>query len=83
MFDCLSDNVEKISSSETEIATRGEIAQKIDDTVKTECVSWIENQFGGDTRALKPQTPMPLRVVWSATGPKDDPSMYGRAADSD
>ena len=31
VYDCLSDNVEKISSSETDIAERGEIAQRIDD----------------------------------------------------
>ena len=80
VYDCLSDNVEKISSSETDIAERGEIAQRIGDTAKKECISWVENQFGTDSRALKPQTPMPLRVVWSATGPKDDPSMYGQAA---
>jgi hypothetical protein len=80
VFDCLSDNVEKISSSETDIAEKGEIAQRIEGTAKSECIGWIENQFGTDTRALKPQTPMPLRVVWSATGPKDDPSMYGQAA---
>ncbi|MGO9327254.1 MAG: hypothetical protein ACLQJ0_03960 [Steroidobacteraceae bacterium] len=80
VYDCLSDNVERISSSETDIAERGEIAQRIGDTAKKECISWVENQFGTDSRALKPQTPMPLRVVWSATGPKDDPSMYGRAA---
>jgi hypothetical protein len=80
VYDCLSDNVERISSSETDIAERGEIAQRIEETTKKECVAWVENQFGTDSRALKPQTPMPLRVVWSATGPKDDPSMYGQAA---
>jgi hypothetical protein len=80
VFDCLSDNVEKISSSETDIAEKGEIAQRIDATVKTECVSWVENQFGGDGRAIKPQTPMPLRAVWSAAGPNTDPSMFGNAA---
>jgi hypothetical protein len=80
VFDCLSDNVEKISSSETDIAEKGEIAQRIGDTVKNECVGWIDSQFGPDTRALKEQKPMPLRVVWSAAGPKDDPSMYGHAA---
>ncbi|MGA9210937.1 MAG: hypothetical protein WB347_24320 [Terriglobales bacterium] len=80
VYDCLSDNVEKISSSETDIAERGEIAQRIGDTVKKECITWVENQFGTDSRSLKPQTPMPLRVVWSAAGPRDDPSMYGQAA---
>ena len=60
MYDCLSDNVEKISSSETDIAEQGEIAQRVEDTTKKECISWVENQFGTDSRALKPQTPMPL-----------------------
>jgi hypothetical protein len=80
VFDCLSDNVEKISSSETDIAEKGEIAQRIDTTVKTECVGWIENQFGADARAIKQQTPMPLRAVWSAAGPNTDPTMFGTAA---
>jgi hypothetical protein len=80
VFDCLSDNVEKISSSETDIAEKGEIAQRIEATVKNECVGWVENQFGTDTRALKAQTPMPLRAVWSATGPTTDASMFGQAA---
>ena len=79
VFDCLSDNVEHISSSETGIATIGEIEQKIDETGKTECVGWLDHQFGTEARGLQPQQPMPLRVIWSATGPKDDPSMYGRA----
>jgi hypothetical protein len=80
IFDCLSDNVEKISSSETDIAEKGEIAQRVEATVRKECVGWIENQFGTDTRALKPQIPMPLRAVWSANGPNTDPSMFGTAA---
>jgi hypothetical protein len=80
VFDCLSDNVEKISSSETDIAEKGEIAQRVDTTVKTECVGWIENQFGADARAIKPQTPLPLRAVWSVSGPNTDPSMFGTAA---
>ena len=80
VYDCLSDNVERISSSETDIAEQGEIAQRVEETTKKECISWVENQFGTDSRALKPQAPMPLRAVWSATGPKDDPSMYGQAA---
>ena len=81
VFDCLSDNVEQISSSETGIATTGEIRQKIENTGKIVCVTWLDHQFGPDTRSLQPQKPMPQRVVWSETGPKDDPSMYGRATD--
>jgi hypothetical protein len=79
IFDCLSENVEKISSSETDMAEKGEIAQRIDENGRGECATWVENQFGSDTRTLKPQKPVPLRVVWSPIGPKDDPSMYGRA----
>ena len=80
VFDCLSENVERISSSETGMVTSGELEQKINDTAKSECAAWLENQFGLDSRTLKPQKPMPLRVVWSPGGPKDDASMYGRAA---
>ena len=78
VFDCLSENVERISSSETGIATVGEIEQKIDATARSECTTWLENQFGTQARAINPQVPMPLRVIWSASGPKDDPSMYSR-----
>jgi hypothetical protein len=76
VFDCLSENVERISSSETGIATIGEIEQKIDQTARGECIHWLENQFGAQARGINPQVPMPLRVIWSASGPKDDPSMY-------
>jgi hypothetical protein len=76
VFDCLSDNVEKITSSETGILTNGEIAQKIAQTSEQICAAWLENQFGAEKGELKAQRPMPMRVVWSETGPKDDPSMY-------
>jgi hypothetical protein len=59
--------------------TVGEIEQKIEDTAMTDCSAWLDNQFGTQARGLNPQVPMPLRVIWSATGPKDDPSMYSRA----
>jgi hypothetical protein len=79
VFDCLSDNIEKISSSETKIATTGEIESRIAATSNGVCNTWLENQFGPEKGELKPQKPMPLRVIWSAIGPKDDPSMYGRS----
>jgi hypothetical protein len=41
VFDCLSENVEWITSSETGIATIGEIKQKIETTAITECTSQI------------------------------------------
>jgi hypothetical protein len=79
VFDCLSENVERITSSETGIATIGEIKQNIEKTALSECEQWLDNQFGTQARGLNAQVPMPLRVIWSASGPKDDPSMYSRA----
>jgi hypothetical protein len=79
VLDCLSDNVDRISSSETGIATIGEIEQKIADTASKSCAQWLDTQYGADASKVGAQQPMPLRVIWSATGPKDDPSMYGRA----
>jgi hypothetical protein len=78
VYDCLSENVERISSSETGISTPGEIERRIEKTASTECETWLENQFGAQARGLTPQKPMPLRVIWSANGPKEDPSMYGQ-----
>jgi len=81
VFDCLSEHVVKITSSETAIATPQDIERRLLDTSTSTCVSWLEYQFGtGD--AINPQKPMPLRVVWSEKGPKDDASMYGRAGGS-
>jgi len=79
VYDCLSENVDSISNSETGIATPGVIEQRIQKTALTECGTWLENQFGAQGRGLTPQKPMPLRVIWSAAGPKDDPSMYSQA----
>ena len=80
VLDCLSENVENISSSQNGIATIGEIERKIAETANKTCVQWLENQFGKDAGKLALQQPMPLRTIWSASGPKDDPSMYGRAS---
>src|SRR5262249_34558657 len=79
VLDCLSQNVEEITSSETGIATIEEIDQKINMTAAATCSQWLENQFGKDKDKIAAQKPMPLRAVWSETGPRDDPSMYGRA----
>jgi hypothetical protein len=76
VYDCLLDNVEKVSSSDNGIAAAGEIKQKISATAANTCAAWLERQFGTQPGALLPQKPMPLRVVWSDIGPKDDPSMY-------
>ena len=80
VLDCLSENVAKITSSETGIATVGEIEQKIGQTAAGQCQAWLNYQLGTDKDKLKPQKPMPLRTVWSPTGPRDDPSMYMRVS---
>ena len=79
IFDCLSENAEKITSSEKGILTNGEIQQKIANTSNAVCGSWLDSQFGSEKGELKPQKPMPIRVIWSENGPKEDPSMYSRS----
>jgi len=80
VFDCLLENVDKISSSETAMAEPGEIQHRLEATAKKQCLPWLEKQFlSADGRSITPQQPMPLRTVWSADGPKDDLSMYGQA----
>lgn len=78
VFDCLTENVEGITSSGDGIATIDEIKQRIGDVQTEQCMAWVSNQFLGPDGKLKAQVPMPLRVVWSADGARDDPSMYGR-----
>jgi hypothetical protein len=80
VLDCLSENVARITSSETGIATIGEIEQRVAKTATSDCEAWLQNQFGTEKDRLKGQKPMPLRAVWSPTGPRDDASMYGRAS---
>ena len=81
IYDCLSDNVEAISSSESGIATAAEIAKRVADVGQQQCSKWVDAQLKGPDGKLKPQDPLPLRVIWTAEGPKDDASMYGRASD--
>ncbi|MGO9007295.1 MAG: hypothetical protein ACLQIQ_19505 [Beijerinckiaceae bacterium] len=78
LFDCLSENVEKISSAEQGVATPEEIAQRISNVETQKCMAWIDTQFKDANGKLKPQEPMPLRVIWTAEGPNRDDSMYGR-----
>ena len=83
IFDCLSDNVDTITSSNSGMASTAEIEKRLLDVDKQQCSKWVASQMvGPDGKQLKPQDPMPLRVIWSADGPKDDPSMYGHASDS-
>jgi hypothetical protein len=81
IYDCLSDNVEAISSNESGMATPAEISKGVIDVTQQQCGKWVSAQLIGGDGKLKPQDPMPLRVIWTAEGPKDDPSMYGRATD--
>jgi hypothetical protein len=101
VFDCFSENVERISSLDAGMLEPDDIAKEIMKAAVTTCVPWLEAQFGTERDKVKPQKPMPLRVIWMARpsecpkrpgakdsestdcpGPKDDPSMYGRASGS-
>jgi hypothetical protein len=81
IYDCLSDNVEAISSNESGMATPAEISKGVLDTAKDQCAKWVSAQLIGADNKVKSQDPVPLRVIWSAEGPKEDGSMYGRATD--
>ena len=81
IYDCLSDNVEGISSSESGMANSAEISKGVLDVTQQQCAKWVSAQLIGADGKVKAQDPMPLRVIWTAEGPKDDPSMYGRATD--
>ena len=81
IYDCLSDNVEAISSSDSGMATSAEIAKRVLDVGEQQCSKWVASQLIGPDGKLKSQDPMPLRVIWTADGAKDDPSMYGHASD--
>jgi len=82
IYDCLTDNVEAMTSSESGMAASGEISKRVLDVTKDQCVNWASAQLIETDGKVKPQEPMPLRVVWSEKGPNDDdPSMYGRATD--
>jgi hypothetical protein len=81
IYDCLSDNVETITSSESGMATSAEIRQRVLDVTQQQCANWVSAQLLEGNNKVKPQDPMPLRVIWTAEGAKDDASMYGRATD--
>ena len=81
VYDCLSDNVEAISSNELGMATPAEISKGVLDVTQQQCAKWVSAQLIGADDKVKPQDPVPLRVIWNSEGPKDDASMYGRATD--
>lgn len=76
VFDCLSENVAKVSSAEIGTSTNGEIEENIAAMSIGRCKSWLDNAFGTDPDNLLAQSPKPMRAVWSERGPKENPSMY-------
>jgi hypothetical protein len=82
VFDCLSENIVKVTSALQGIATPAEIDKRIGDVAATSCKDWLNNQFLTADKKLKTQDPVPLRVIWSKTGLVDDQSMYSHPADA-
>jgi hypothetical protein len=82
IYDCLTDNVEAMTSTESGLAPSAEMNKHVLDVTNQQCAKWVSAQLIEPDGKVKPQEPMPLRVIWSAKGPNDDdPSMYGRATD--
>lgn len=85
VFDCLSEDLARTSSSETGILETKEIEERIQRRSAAVCIKWLQNQFEAlptDARPnpeLAPQTPAPLRAVWGEKGPKDNPAMYNNS----
>jgi len=82
VFDCLSDNIVKVTSAIQGIATPSEIDKRIGDVAATSCKDWLNNQFVTAENKLKTQDPVPLRVIWSKTGLVEDQSMYTHPSDA-
>jgi hypothetical protein len=78
VFDCLSENIVKVTAAVQGIATIDEIDRRIGAVAETECKGWVNNQFLNNDKKLQAQQPVPLRAVWTKNGPADDPSMYSR-----
>jgi hypothetical protein len=71
-----------MTSSESGMAPSGEINKRVLDVTNQQCANWASAQLIDADGKVKPQEPMPLRVIWTVKGPNDDdPSMYGRATD--
>jgi len=86
VFDCLTDNVADIAKSQNgKIASPEEIHQRIEAIAADKCVSWVMTEFADHDGKLKIKQdapkPYPLRVIWTANGPKNDGDLYVPAAD--
>ena len=86
VFDCLTENVAEIGKSPNgKIAAPEEIHQRIQAIAAQKCVPWVMAEFADRDGKLKTKDdapkPYPLRVIWTANGPKNDGDLYGPAAD--
>src|SRR5271155_3334835 len=61
IYDCLTDNVETMTSSESGMAPSGEINQRVLDVTNQQCAKWASAQLIDADGKIKPQDPMPLR----------------------
>ncbi len=57
IYDCLSDNVEAISSNELGMAAPAEISKGVLDVTQQQCGKWVSAQLIGADGKVKPQDP--------------------------
>ena len=81
VYDCLSDDVPGLTSSDAGIAPTAEIARRIQEATGAKCKDWVSKQFFGPDNKIAEQDPLPLRVVWTTSGPHSDPAMYGHSSE--
>lgn len=86
--DCLTANLDEITSSGKKEATRDQMNKKVQELSRGECHNWVVNAIG-DAKQTDPKEdrkllkPLPERAVWIAPGvPKTDASMFGRVTNN-
>ena len=81
VYDCLTENIDTITADEQGAAPEAVIEKRISDINHDQCMKWVANQLIKDGM-LKPQEPVPQRVVWTADGPQiDSATMLSHAPD--
>jgi hypothetical protein len=86
--DCLTANLDEITSSGKQAATRDQMNKKVQELSRGECRNWVKNAIGEPTQMdpkedMKLLKPVPERAVWVAPGvPKTDASMFGRVTNN-
>jgi hypothetical protein len=86
--DCLTANLDEITSSGKQAATRDQMNKKVQELSRGECRNWVKNAIGDPTQIdpkedMKLLKPVPERAVWVAPGvPKTDASMFGRVTNN-